>query len=190
MRKSKQIILTSLELVRRAGTYFWSLSRECSHLFVSFLQHKHLGVLLSDADTFQPQLHLMKSRRDHISKGMRLWVLSFRAVTHYCHDSHDLATFNKRGQKRWGRFASALTSILTFKEKPWALLEWKHFSNLLAGHWDREHSKVKGMGLPVSAHRNGSQESGGLAHSSNGTVFVGECAIMEARPLIQVFHQG
>lgn len=103
---------------------------------------------------------------------------------------HDSATFNKREEKVWGLFGSASVSILTFKEKSWALLEWKHFSNLLARHWDREHSKVKGMGLPVSVHRNRSQESGGLAHSSNGTVFVGECAIMEARPLIQVFHQG
>lgn len=131
---------------------------------------------------------IVQQVKEHL---MSLWVrgLSFFTMIHH-NDNHDLVTFNKTAKKLWGLFASASVSILTFKEKSWALLEWKHFSNLLARHWDREHSKVKGMGLPVSAHRNRSQESGGLAHSSNGTVFVGECAIMEARPLIQVFHQG
>lgn len=41
--------------------------------------------------------------------------------------------------------------IMTFEEKLWAVLEQKHFSNLLARHWDREYSKVKGMMLSVSA---------------------------------------
>lgn len=116
------------------------------------------------------------------------WVLLFCRVSYHS-DNHNFVKFDWR-VKKLRQFASASVSILTFKEKLWALLEWKHFSNLLARHWDREHSKVKGMVLPMSVNRSGSQESGGLAHSSNGTVFVGECAIMEARPLIQVFHQG
>lgn len=116
------------------------------------------------------------------------WVLLFCRVSYHS-DNHNFVNFDWR-VKKLRQFASASVSILTFKEKLWALLEWKHFSNLLARHWDREHSKVKGMVLPMSVNRSGSQESGGLALSSNGTVFVGECAIMEARPLIQVFHQG
>lgn len=116
------------------------------------------------------------------------WVLLFCRVSYHS-DNHNFVNFDWR-VKKFRQFASASVSILTFKEKLWALLEWKHFSNLLARHWDREHSKVKGMVLPMSVNRSGSQESGGLALSSNGTVFVGECAIMEARPLIQVFHQG
>lgn len=144
------------------------------------IQPKHLGVLAGDA-TYRVALEKNKG----IILTGKLHLKMNPVILH-----HDSATFNKREKKFWGLLGPALVSILTFKEKSWALLEWKHFSNLLARHWDREHSKVKGMGLPVSVHRNRSQESGGLAHSSNGTVFVGECAIMEARPLIQVFHQG
>lgn len=35
-----------------------------------------------------------------------------------------------------------------------------------------------------------SEETGGLARSSNGTVLVGECAIMELGPLIALFPSG
>lgn len=105
---------------------------------------KHLGVLSKDAGTPQPKVH-QKVQSEAKRWCVRVWFLTFFTMT----ITVTLATSGKRENRRWGPFSSASVCISTFKGKSWALLEWKHFSNLLARHWDREHSKVKGLGLPV-----------------------------------------
>lgn len=159
-------------------SWLWGHLRACNFFsscsFVRILLSSHLKrvcaspplhfvVFIGGSGTLQPQqLHLPGEHRDCITSKVHLltlwvWVLSFRSMTH-----HSLATFNRRKKRLSGPPACLGLVLYLHIQREMASAFGNESISLIWRHWDREHSKVKGVGLPAQERVSGVRRSGPL----------------------------